>query len=573
VRIAGAGLAAVLFVAALPRGAAAQARDPRIQAMIDRATASMRGVMAGSGHEQTIGAYALVASGASAKDPAVTAAVAKVVARTGTTGYQPGPHHFYEAGADAMLLEAVDQLAHKDQLAQIAKYIIDGQETTGCWNYASEKGRGGDTSVNGFALLGLWAAARAGVAVPRTVWEKAAAWHLAAQYPSGVFPYKPHMPDHNFQGENHAMAAAGAANLLVCRLHLFPDAPPPLSKRRERPAPSNSGPRFGVLQEVDLDKVPEAGREAPERTGPAAELPRLDAAVERAVGWLAARYTMSKPTTYFPTYYLYVVERLCTIADTSAIGGHDWYLDGAAALAQTQNTEGFWTGPHAGQVATSAFAVLFLARVTGKIVGRTPEPVAGGILIGARGLPDDLKNVKIVDGKAEQPKLKGPIADLLTKLENLEDVPVESAQEAIVEQVLVGDREALVGQKDRLRKLATAKDAEIRRTAVWALARCDDLRLAPIMIRALDDSDVDVLVEARNALCYLSRQPRGDGQKDTPLADVAEDASDEQKSQAVAKWRSAVRTHWRTWYFRVRPYDERDDLDEIETLRAANPKK
>ena len=86
--------------------------------------------------------------------------------------------------------------------------------------------------------------------------------------------------------------------------------------------------------------------------------------------------------------------------------------------------------------------------------------------------------------------------------------------------------------------------------------------------RGLSDNDVSVVVEARNALCTLTRKPRGIFVRGRPLpANPAESlpdaASADQKKRAIATWQRDVRENWRSWYFRFRRYRDRDDLDQL----------
>ena len=92
------------------------------------------------------------------------------------------------------------------------------------------------------------------------------------------------------------------------------------------------------------------------------------------------------------------------------------------------------------------------------------------------------------------------------------------------------------------------------------MSRGDDLRVAPLLIARLRDSDLDVAVEAHAGLCYLSRKPRGLGASLSPLDGVAEDAGEDVRAAAIEKWRREATTQWNGWYRTVRPYDERDDL-------------
>jgi hypothetical protein len=85
-----------------------------------------------------------------------------------------------------------------------------------------------------------------------------------------------------------------------------------------------------------------------------------------------------------------------------------------------------------------------------------------------------------------------------------------------------------------------------------------------VLIASLQDSDLDVLVEARNALCTLSRKPRGFGSLNHPYAKLSEkeQADETKRSQALIDWRSKLTAQWKQWHLSVRPYDERDGLPE-----------
>ena len=83
-------------------------------------------------------------------------------------------------------------------------------------------------------------------------------------------------------------------------------------------------------------------------------------------------------------------------------------------------------------------------------------------------------------------------------------------------------------------KLSKDTRSEVRRTAFWALGRCNDLRVVPLLLKGLLDTDVDASIEARNALCMLSRRPRGFGLLDDVLDKLPETAKDEERD-AVAR--------------------------------------
>jgi hypothetical protein len=67
-------------------------------------------------------------------------------------------------------------------------------------------------------------------------------------------------------------------------------------------------------------------------------------------------------------YYLYALERTGMLYDTSLIGNHDWYFDGARVLLNAQKPDGSWDASHFKKPTWDAcFAVLFLKRATRRL--------------------------------------------------------------------------------------------------------------------------------------------------------------------------------------------------------------
>jgi hypothetical protein len=73
-------------------------------------------------------------------------------------------------------------------------------------------------------------------------------------------------------------------------------------------------------------------------------------------------------------YYMYGIERAAILWDAETIGGHNWYLEGAAVLLSMQQQDGRWTGPEGWPVVDTAWALLFLKRAT--IPVETPARIA-----------------------------------------------------------------------------------------------------------------------------------------------------------------------------------------------------
>lgn len=525
------------------------ATDGQIQAAIRGGVDYLKvyGAKIDAGHAG-VAAMALLKAGVPADAPVIQSTIKKIQARISTGGaYVPeNSHtHIYEAGVCLMALANADAKRYKPQIKAIADYIISKQGEAGDWDYPERST--GDTSISQYAILGLWEAVRSGIEVPTKVWDRAAAWHIGRQLKNGSFTYHPSGTEAD---GTHTMTVAGIGSLYVARMHLYPTAEDIEERELAGAAPRRRGTRkrFGLLEPADPDdEKTEKPLPAPDLSRPTVRLAAIDRAISRATDWLSAGFTIEPPSVW-KLYYLYGIERTMALANLATFDGHDWYAEGAAVLVATQLKDGSWS-EQAGNEAATSFALLFLSKATSKMLKRNyrpPQKFGAGLLAGGRGLPENLNEVQLEKGKVEVRKLAGPVDELLAELENAQSRNVESAQAALVDTASIAKPEALVGQKDRLAKLVHDPRPEVRRTALWALGRTNDIRTAPLLIEALLDPNLDCMVEARNALQYISRKS-----KDVELPDQATDA---QRAAAVARWRK--------WYRSIRPYDERDDLPE-----------
>jgi hypothetical protein len=63
------------------------------------------------------------------------------------------------------------------------------------------------------------------------------------------------------------------------------------------------------------------------------------------MAWLDKNWTVEnnpKRPNWFHYYYLYGLERAGMLFDTTRIGAHDWYAEGANHLLDHQNADGSW---------------------------------------------------------------------------------------------------------------------------------------------------------------------------------------------------------------------------------------
>jgi hypothetical protein len=537
---------------------------PGIDAAIRRGVPHLKAHCAASptSGEGVLAALALVKAGEDVESPEIQKVVEAVKARCAGEIYKLADHHYYVAGLELMLFEAIDPERYRGEMEKVLAYMLQGQLASGAWYYPNQQGTG-DTSITQYAALGLWAAERAGLNVPKEVWDKMALWHLQTQLRDGAFTYHPGEQQPLLANNSQpSLAVGGTASLMLAQLHLHGgrDRKKPKPKVTERE--SQTGKVFGVLERVQTDasaidpQAPNVDRGyAVKATSDA-----IQRGVDRAVAWVTTNWRVP-PGPIWRMYFLYGAERMAALGNFESIGAHDWYSEGATWLLKEQKPDGSWTDNN-GIVQATAFSILFLTKSTSKMLGRTYDvpQLGGGLLAGGRGLPDDLGAVNVAGGKVEKRTAGGPLDELLARLETVSGAEVPEVQNAVLEAIRFGDREKLIGQRDRLRRLVSDPRAEVRRTAYWALGRGGELNDVPLLIDGLSDADIDVAIEAHNALCVLSRRPLAWGLSGDPVGDLPDEATDAQKDAAMAEWRKNATAAWTEWYSRVAPYDERDGL-------------
>lgn len=477
----------------------------------------------------------------------------------GETVYKPGSDYNYCAGVQLMVLEAISPEKYQQEIRRTSEFLISTQQQGGSWYYPQDTPNNGDTSITQYAILGLWAAERAGILIPTRVWDNAARWHLTTQLQNGAFCYHP--GERTGSAPRHTMSVAGTGSMFIIAQQLYPDG----AARTPQNVNGGKSPkkRFGFLEKVDLTEKKKEGAEKDRITKPTIALSALQTGKARGANWVVNNYNIRSPTGW-PNYYLYGIERIAALADTQKLGPHDWYADGARHLLLTQLEDGSWKG-HGNIPAATCLAMIFLSKATVKTLGRNyePEPVGSGLLAGGRGLPKDLAEVQMRNGKVESKKVAGDLSQLLAQLEDPASANLDSTQETLVETITLGNREELIKQKDRVLKLIDARTPDVRRTAIWALSRTNDFRMAPHLIQALKDPDLSVRIEARNGLCTLSRKIRGLGMPEDPLADVPEDLNEKERTAIADQWSEEATRRWQKWYNSVKPFDEKFNLYEV----------
>jgi len=514
-------------------------------------------------------AYTLVKTGTKATDPYIVRVLKEL-----EKNFQSGVYgknlndHYYTAGVTALFYDALGGEPYQEQLRSIATYIIDGQRQSGAWYYPNQgQGNAGDTSITQYALLGLWAAERADVEIPTKVWNDAAKWLSATQLANGGFVYHPNGSESGSSATRPSLVAAGGSSLALCLRMLYPKGidEQQISQRRKQANQSEYKTYGGILEIVDITE--EAGEDKrkmkKDRTSPSISSNEISTRYNASLRLLGEDEELGLRQQTWRLYYLYGLERFAAFAAVEKVGTHDWYQEGADFLINSQDTKGSWKG-NSDPLGSTCFATLFLYKATAKSI-RPPRPeeptIGSGLLAGGRGLPSDLRGVEQKNGKIISKSTDVPVTDLLAQLESSASADLVPIQKEIIEQVQAGQREELIGQTERLLKLLESPDPEVRKIAVWSLARGNDLKQAPTLIHLIrKDPHFDVAREAYTGLCVLSKKLEGVGLSLNPLQSVAKGSSPEIEART---WRAEAGQRWEEWYLSVRPYNERDDLKDL----------
>ena len=595
-------LAAACALAAARPAAAADPDGPEVKKAIEKGVDYLRreNAQGRGGAYHQLAALAMVKGGAPKDDPVVAAAVEGVRRRCEGGTYKPDVHQLYVAGIEMMLLEAAgDPDRDRDAMRALLGYVEQTQQGFGAWFYPDKVEAGtanfGDTSITQYALLGLWTAERAGLDVDRDRWSRVARWQLATRLKGGGFAYHPTGAPGD--EERLTMTAAGGCNLLLAARYLHGEKAAAAAEKEaaaaeaaEDAADAALAAKYKALKRPGAAAAGAADAPAEKEKTDAPSASSLTGAAAAAADRVGPRLIFEGNQPY-PYYLLYTCERLGALSGKREFGGVDWYAVGSDWLVETADADGRWSGYGRSDVAT-AFAVMFLARATEKALGRKASLYAGGLLKGGRGLPDDLTQARFNGEDIEFERPTGELSDLLLSLDDPAAADVPAATAAILETVRTGDREALVGQADRLRRLIDDPRPDVRAVALWALARSGGPQdVGPIFDRLAEDPDAAVAREAHNALCVLARLPRGPeiplgmaasaefalaklAARDLPATYTVRgrlrvlpagpfvglpfDAPDDAKAEAFEFWRKVAAATWSSWRDGVRPYGQRD---------------
>ena len=173
-----------------------------------------------------------------------------------------------------------------------------------------------DNSVTQYGVLGIWAAARAGISPGDEFWVKMSKHFRSVQNSDGGWGYQR-------GGSTPNMATAGLATMFLV-----------FDKYHGKSYYTHENPRAFT-------------------SGDAAECLR---SIERGMAWLGKR-----GGTYDDGYYLYGIERTGVASGRKHIGGADWFAKGADMVLRRQQRNGCVSmRGHGGHVGHTAFSALFM---------------------------------------------------------------------------------------------------------------------------------------------------------------------------------------------------------------------
>jgi len=275
--------------------------------------------------QTALSVYTLVKAGVPRTDPAVRMGLAFL--------RNHPPEMTYSIGVTMMLYETLADKDLRRAMRSLLGRLIETQHQAGVeqglWGYPS----GYDLSATQYAALGLLAAQRAGMKVPREVYRgllegtlrnqgepltvqvqsKEGVSSSSAERKMAGFSYK--TGDGTYTG---SMTTAGIAILEICRRGL--DA----KETSKDMVSANAGTRMGLE-------------------------------------WLHRNFSVTTNPVKgkHHHYYLYGVERVGALLSMDYIGGKEWYWEGAEVLVKSQGAEGAWAGQ-----SDTCFALLFLSRAS-----------------------------------------------------------------------------------------------------------------------------------------------------------------------------------------------------------------
>ena len=222
----------------------------------------------------------------------------------------------YARALRATALAVYDRQTDREFLRRDAQWLIRSQRH-GAYSYSTpyetSSGTSWDNSNSQYGLLGVWAAAEAGIEVPNAYWAAVEKHWNDCQVSNGGWEY---VASRNSPG-SLSMTCAGVASLFVC--HDWMET---------------------------------------YRMGTAVEREPFTPELRRGLEWLDTGSRVSNfINSMYWGYTLYGIERVGLASGFKYLGGRNWYPDLCKQVLEHQNDDGSF-----GDNVNTAYAVIFLSR-------------------------------------------------------------------------------------------------------------------------------------------------------------------------------------------------------------------
>ncbi len=263
------------------------------------------------------------------------------------------------AGRAPRQMDPADRKAAEKWLARLLDNVDPRTDRNEVLRFNYEAGPRYDTSLQQYALLGLWSAQLCGLDVPKGTFAAAARHLLAVQAPA--------MSREPLSVRTYAQQ----------RLIDQGDRVPPAAARRvavrgfayQEP----EEPAFGSMTSAGISGLllARAGMQV-QGNGDRKVLNAIDEAVEAGFGWLGNHFSVrcnpgfAERADHHWYYWLYGLERSCELYGIARLQDRDWYFEGALQLLAQQQPNGSFKAEHSSTLLldSTCFAVLFLAKST-----------------------------------------------------------------------------------------------------------------------------------------------------------------------------------------------------------------
>jgi hypothetical protein len=271
----------------------------------------------------SLATFALLKSGIPKDHPAIMQALRFLRRRP--------PIKTYSMGCQLLALTATGDPEHLPWIQELVDELVLWESSTapGRWGYPE---RNVDLSCTQYAVLGLWAAHRAGAKVPRDIWLRII---------KGVQEHQAEPTEVSWGTATGDGPRTGKR--LIAGFSYHPN-----------------GTQTGSMTTAGIGILTFAEH------GLGSRMPRsyrrpLEASRLLGMGWMDTFYAVDKNPGKGGRYdyYMYGLERVGALLEIEEIGGRPWYRDGAEVLVKKQGGGGNWNGEK-----ETSFALLFLSRAT-----------------------------------------------------------------------------------------------------------------------------------------------------------------------------------------------------------------